>query len=84
MRKFIGLLLIGGLCVSGAAVAGETAKAQDPSQKIVCKSERFVGSNMSSRICKTKLEWDQSKTQSKEILDRSNGEMRMPKPKGAG
>ncbi|MEO7655536.1 MAG: hypothetical protein ABIS23_07620 [Sphingomicrobium sp.] len=31
----------------------------DPTKKdrIICKSEKFVGSNMSKRICKTEAEW---------------------------
>jgi hypothetical protein len=74
------------LISSGPALAGDkdSEKTQDPSQKIVCKSERFVGSNLSTRICKTRAEWDLAKKESQELLDRRDGEMRAPKPHGNG
>jgi hypothetical protein len=34
-----------------------SAAADSDDQKIVCKSERMVGSNMSQRICKTREKW---------------------------
>jgi hypothetical protein len=74
------------LISSGPALAGDkdSEKTQDPSQKIVCKSERFVGSNISTRICKTKAEWDYAKKRAQELFDLKNGQMRAPKPKGSG
>ena len=81
MRVLVAAALAG-LVFSGPVRAED--KPKDPSQKIVCKSERFVGSNMSTRICKTKAEWDDARKQSQENFDRSKGEMIMPKPKNGG
>lgn len=49
------------ILVLAAAAAGTVAAVPeaDPPKKdrMICKSEKFVGSNMSQRICKTALEW---------------------------
>lgn len=66
---------------SGPVLAGE--KVEDPSQKMVCKTERFVGSNISTRICKTRAEWDLAKKQAQELLDLKRG-LRVDKPKPGG
>ena len=59
-----------------AAAAANAAAGQAPQPKkvadqdrIVCKSERFVGSHLSQRICKTKMEWETARKQSKEFMD---------------
>lgn len=49
--------------------ASAAARANAVGDKIVCKSERFVGSNMSSRICKTRREWQITRNQTREFLD---------------
>lgn len=43
--------------------------AAKPKEKMVCKTERFVGSHIPSRICKTKAEWEQAKIDAKRSLD---------------
>jgi hypothetical protein len=50
--------------------ASETAEATaKPKEKMVCKTERFVGSNIPSRVCRTKAEWEQAKINAKRSLD---------------
>jgi len=80
MRTLVTIAL-GVMISSGPALAGE--KVEDPSQKMVCKTERFVGSNISSRICKTRAEWDLARKQAKELLDLKRG-LRVDKPKPGG
>jgi hypothetical protein len=73
------------LFVSGAALAQTTpAPSQDDRDKIVCRSERIVGSHLSERVCRSKSEWDAARYNDKHVLDRRNGELRAPKPKGNG
>jgi hypothetical protein len=42
--------------LAAAVAQGPTTQARDV-DKIVCKSERSVGTNLSSRVCKTKGKW---------------------------
>lgn len=35
----------------------------------MCKTERFVGSRISSRVCKTRAEWEEGRKRAKEALD---------------
>ncbi len=75
------------LFVSGAALAQSTAiqtSNQGDRDKVVCKSEPIIGSHLSERICRTKGEWDAARTTDQRVLDRRNGELRAPKPKGSG
>jgi hypothetical protein len=44
------------LLLAAAAAQGPTTQARDDN-KIICKAERSVGTNLSSRICKTKGKW---------------------------
>ena len=53
------------------ASAAPAAQAPVPVQdRIVCKTERFVGSHLSQRICKPKSEWETAKRDAKEALSR--------------
>ena len=55
-----------------------------PKEKMVCKTERFVGSNIPSRICKTKAEWEQAKIDAKRSLnDPPSRRMKEAEPPGA-
>jgi len=54
--------------VPAAPVLAQEEPKED-SEKIICKSERFVGSNMSTRICKTRAEWIDGKRKAIEALD---------------
>jgi hypothetical protein len=57
---------------------------QDPGDKMICISEAVIGSHMSDRVCHTKREWDATRQDSQHEIDLRNGELRAPKPKGAG
>jgi hypothetical protein len=67
------------LAPAAVAQAADPKAATSDDQKIVCKSERFVGSNLRERICKTKAEWDNARRSSKDMLDRDRG-LRIDKP----
>ncbi len=45
---------------------------KDDSQKIVCKTEDFVGSIIPRRICKTKADWEQGAYDAKDALSKAN------------
>ena len=79
MRSVLSIVAVAGLLSAGPAFG-----ADEPSdeKKIVCKSERFVGSNLRQRICKTKGEWDNAKKNAHDALDQR--EMKPPRPKGSG
>ena len=86
IRGLITAAVAAAICGS-AAVAADPAPApkEDPSKKIVCKTERFVGSRISNRICKTRAEWEQGKADAKDALDRSlRGPGRDPTPVTGG
>lgn len=60
---------------AAAAGTAPVADAQPTSAKadgdrIVCKSERFVGSHLSERICKPKSEWERGRRAARDGLDR--------------
>lgn len=55
---------------AGAADVNPPTRVKSDQDKMVCKSERFVGSNMSTRICKPRSEWDQAKKDAQKALDR--------------
>jgi hypothetical protein len=59
-------------------------KAAKAKEKVVCKTERYVGSHIPSRICKTKAEWEQAKIDAKRSLDDSpSRRMKEAEPPGA-
>lgn len=75
------------LFASGAALAQPAttpASSQDERDKVVCKSERIVGSHLSERICRTKSDWEAARFNDKHMLDRRNGELTSPTRKGNG
>ena len=67
------------LFVAAAAANPTAVPAQEPTEpakeeKVVCKSKKFVGSNVSQRICKTETEWRIGKEDAQRALDdRSRG-----------
>ena len=72
--RILGALIVAATMSADAAFAkdstSETAEAAaKPKEKMVCKAERFVGSNIRSRVCKTKAEWEQAKIDAKRSLD---------------
>ena len=42
-------------------------------EKVICRSERLVGSNNRQRICKTKEKWDEDRHNAKEGLELIKG-----------
>lgn len=56
----------------------------DPSQKVICKTDREIGSMISSRECHTRAEWDQMANDAKESLDSRSRFGVQPPPRGAG
>ena len=69
------------LVVPASALAGTpSSNAAAPTKatdgdKIICKSERIVGSNLSTRICHTKAEWAAGLEHDKRWLDQNNGKL---------
>lgn len=56
----------------------------DPSQKVICKTDREVGSMISTRECHTRAEWDQMANDSKNTLDDRSRFGVQAAPRGAG
>ena len=78
MRTTTVMSLAIALAWTGAGDAQQPDLAKDDAQKVVCKSERFVGSNRTRRICKTKEEWEFGKRHDKEWLDSNSGKLFAP------
>jgi hypothetical protein len=55
---------------SGTGVSAQPAE-EHPAKKerMVCKTEKFVGSHLSQRICMTETEWQVGKENAKAALD---------------
>ena len=64
------LMLIAAAAAVGTAEAPEAAPVKKDADKIVCKSERFVGSHVSERICKPKSEWETGRKNAKDALNK--------------
>jgi hypothetical protein len=65
MRILVGLIAM--------MLAPTVAKAEEKpvdDEKMVCRSERSVGSNRSIRVCKTRAEWEAERANSKRTMDR--------------
>jgi hypothetical protein len=78
-----------------AAAAASTPTTASPQseqgpakqERLVCKSAKFAGSNISQRICKTRAEWDEARRRAQEQLDNMHnrgvdGEALFPKGPG--
>ena len=85
----LGIALVAAAISASGAYAKDSAtekstETADPKEKIVCKTQRFVGSNIPSRVCKTKGEWDQARIDAKRSLNRPpSRRMRDAEPPGA-
>ena len=73
-----------------AAAANPTAvSGQEPTQppakeeRVVCTSKKFVGSNLSQRICKTESEWRIGKEDAQRALDDRNRGGNYQQPRGS-
>ena len=53
-----------------AVPAAAPAEDLSDGDKIVCKSQKFVGTNIRERICKKKSEWDQGKYDAQRAMER--------------
>ena len=75
-----------GLIVSSAALAqdpnAKPAKKSDL-DKIVCKTEDFVGSMIPRRICMKKSEWDQARQNGQEMMGKTQ-QIQVDKNFGSG
>ena len=77
-------LSAGGAYAQDSATETTTEAAVDPKAKIVCKTERFGGSNIPGRVCKTKGEWEQGRIDAKRSLNKPpSRRMRDAEPPGA-
>ena len=86
-----------GIAFAVAVISASGAYAKDSStettvsqatteakEKVVCRTERYVGSNIPSRVCKTKGEWEQARIDAKRALNRPpTRRMRDAEPPGA-
>jgi hypothetical protein len=84
MRIFLalaGVMLIG----AGPPPADPSlAKAKPDADKMICHSEKIVGSNLSERVCRTKSDWDAARFNDQHTLDQRNGQLRAPPLKNGG
>ncbi|QNM83696.1 hypothetical protein H8M03_05075 [Sphingomonas sabuli] len=71
------------LATAAVAAQSEPQKAVDDGDKVVCKSESFVGSHVRKRICKTKREWTEGSENAQDALDRAR-QRRTDPPKFGG
>ena len=63
-------MLMAAAAAAGAAEAPEAAPVKKDEDKVVCKSERFVGSHVSQRICKPRSEWETGRKSAKDALQK--------------
>lgn len=68
--------------VAAAAAGAEDSKSKSDDQKVVCKSERTVGSNMSQRVCKTREKWAEERERSRSGMNDVNARAGAAKPDG--
>ena len=61
------------LFLMAAAAAGTTAapaQAVEPKkERVICKAEKFVGSNRTRRICMTESEWREGREGAKDTMN---------------
>ena len=73
------------LLIAVAAADPTAIPAQEPTEpakeeKVVCKSKKFVGSNVSQRICKTESEWRIGKEDAQRALDQAGARVKRQSP----
>lgn len=64
MRGFVILSLM----LTATVAPAYAAEPQKP-EKVLCRSERVLGSNLTERVCKTKTQWEEEKKRSREYLE---------------
>ena len=66
------------------AVSGqETTEPPAKEERVICKSKKFVGSNLSQRICKTESEWRAAREDAQRALDDRNRGGNYQQPRGS-
>jgi len=68
--------------VPAAPAAPAATKAKG--DKVICKSDSFVGSKIPRRICKTQSEWDQGREGAKDTLNEIGRGKNYRAPTGPG
>ena len=57
------------LAASTAAAATPPAAVEQKKDRMICKSEKFVGSNRSRRICMTESQWRDGREGAKDTIN---------------
>ncbi len=70
MEGKVTLFMVIAAAAAGVAEAPQAASVKKDEDKVVCKSERFVGSHVSQRICKPKSEWETGRKNAKDALNK--------------
>ena len=83
MQAYLKMFTVAAL-VSASAAHAERKSSPADGTKIVCKSERFVGSHISSRICKTRDEWAAGTERDRRWLEKNGGKLFFDPPKADG
>jgi hypothetical protein len=73
-----------GLIASGGSAAGnpDQKKPADPDQKLICKTDYFVGSKIPKRVCLTRAQWEQGEQDGKDALERRSRFQKSDVPTG--
>jgi hypothetical protein len=69
------MLVLAGAAVliSVAAIAEKPESAKkDDSQKIICKTEEYVGSLIPKRVCMTRADWEKQRQMEKDAIQGSD------------
>jgi hypothetical protein len=78
------ILFVAAAAANPTAVSGQEATEPKPKEeRIVCKSKKFVGSNLSQRICKTESEWRAGREDAQRALDDRNRGGNYQQPRGS-
>lgn len=67
--RIVSILGASAVLLSSTAFAGKPDQKKDDSQKIVCKTDEFVGSMIPRRICKTRAEWEEGAVDAQRAMD---------------
>jgi len=57
------------LAAASAAAATPPAVSEEKKDRMICKSEKFVGSNRSRRTCMTESQWREGREGAKDTLN---------------
>ena len=54
---------------AAAAPAAPTQAVPDKKERMICKAEKFVGSNRTRRVCMTEAQWREGRENAKDALN---------------